>query len=220
MRRVSDALFDKSPYEGFDPSPWPDDLQGWASDHPVLLRAIDAFEPRSILEIGSWKGRSAINMARHVKNRGLASEVVCVDTWLGSSEHWLKEQPDWFRSLLIHHGRPQLYNTFLSNVVRAGLQDTITPFPCTSETACIVLGKLNFYFDVCYVDAAHEYAAVKRDLTGAWPLLREPGVMIGDDYDWKGVRDAVDEFALEKGVFVHQEAEKWVIVRGRHSFPG
>ena len=219
VRRVADAIFTESPYGGFDPSGWPDDLQGWGSDHPVLLQAIDTFEPRKILEIGSWKGRSAINMARHARDKGLDCEVVCVDTWLGSSEHWLREKPEWYEWLQIKFGRPQLYNTFLANVVRAGLQNSITPFPCTSETASVVLIKLGFYFDICYVDAAHEYDAVKRDLAAVWPLCREPGVLIGDDYDWDSVKRAVDEFAREMGVAVRKDAEKYVIVKGRHPFP-
>ena len=218
MRRVREAIFETSPYEGFDPSPWPDDLQGWGSDHPLLIGAVREFDARRILEIGSWKGRSAINMARQAVAMGSDCEVVCVDTWLGSSEHWLKAQPGWYESLQIRFGQPRLYFTFLSNVVRAGLQDVVTPFPCTSETAAVILFNLGFYFEVCYIDAAHEYEAVKRDMTACWPLLREPGIMIGDDYSWPGVKRAVDEFAIERELTVHQREEKWFIVRGRQTF--
>ena len=185
----------------------------------MLLRAVDLLRPQNILEIGSWKGRSAINIARHAKSLGLSPELVCVDTWLGSAEHWLREGPGWYESLIIRHGHPELYNTFLSNVVRAGLQDIITPFPCTSETAAIVLARHGFYFDLCYVDAAHEEGPVSRDLDACWTLLREPGVLIGDDFGWPGVNAAVTKFAESRKLVVHVDAEKYILVKGRLAFP-
>ena len=219
LRRVRDVIFERPPYDGFDAAKWPSDMQGWHSDHPILNRAIERIRPASILEIGSWKGRSAINMARHTRALGLNCEVVCVDTWLGSSEHWLKQQQEWYADLKIEFGLPNLYYTFLSNVVREGVQDIITPFPNTSDTAALVLSRLGFYFDLCYVDAAHEYEPVKRDLTACWGLLREPGILVGDDYNWSGVSAAVNEFAAERGIGVICEDEKFALVKGRLTAP-
>ncbi len=212
--RVMDRLFDRSPYAGFDPSPWPDDIQGWRSEHPVLLNAIDRLRPARVLEIGSWKGRSALYMARHLRDLGLACEIVCVDTWLGSAEHWLRRQRGWYESLRIAHGVPRLYYTFLANVVRAGLQDWITPFPTTSQTATKVLAELGVRFDLCYVDAAHEYDPVSQDLAACWELLDDPGILIGDDYDWAEVRRAVDDFAARRGLSVSDDREKFVVMKG------
>ena len=131
----------------------------------------------------------------------------------------MRQEPGWYESLSIRHGQPQLYNTFMSNVVRAGLQGVITPFPCTSETACAILHDLGFYFEICYVDASHDFAAVKRDLELCWPLLKEPGVLIGDDYGWPTVKSATDAFAQEHGLTVGVDIEKYFICKGRQPFP-
>src|SRR5687768_5229089 len=99
---IRDQLFERSPYEDFDATPHPDDVQGWGSDDPLLVEAIHALRPARICEVGSWKGRSAINMAKAVKSLGLNTEIVCVDTWLGSPEHWLRRnEPEFYASLRI-----------------------------------------------------------------------------------------------------------------------
>ena len=41
-------------------------------------------EPKIILEIGSWEGASTIAWANSCKD----STIICVDTWLGSIEHY------------------------------------------------------------------------------------------------------------------------------------
>lgn len=216
MKEVQHLLFDRSPYEGFDREAWDGDLQGWASDHPILVDVIERIRPCRILEIGSWKGRSAVNMARKVRELGLVCEIVCVDTWLGSPEHWLKQggDEDWYGSLKIRNGMPHLYNTFMRNVLDEGLEEIITPFPSTSENATHIFKERGLYFDFCYIDAAHEYEPVLRDLKGAWSCLREPGVLIGDDYGWSGVNSAANDFAAQNKLELLSKEGKFLIAKG------
>lgn len=212
---LRDILYSTSPYEGLDPSDYPDDLQGWGSDHPVLASVIEKLRPQRIVEVGSWKGRSAINMARIVRALGLDCEIVCVDTWLGSPEHWLRAGEGWYESLALKNGYPQLYYTFLGNVMRHGFQDIITPMAMTSESAAFVLQRLNIPFDLAYIDAAHEYEPAKRDFVAYWGLLAADGAMIGDDYIlWPGVTQAANEFANERGLRIVGEPGKFVIAKG------
>lgn len=217
---LREILYTASPYDGLDPADYPDDLQGWGSDHPVLAAAIEKLRPRRIVEVGSWKGRSAINMARIVRTLGLECEIVCVDTWLGSPEHWLRAGPGWYESLALKNGYPQLYYTFMGNVVRHGFQDIITPMPMTSESAAFVLRHLKMSFDIAYIDAAHEYAPAKRDFIAYWDLLNENGVLIGDDYiHWPGVTQAANEFANERRLHIVGEPGKFVISKGAAIVP-
>lgn len=212
--RVRDKLFDRSPYQDFDPQPHPDDMQGWGSNNEILVRAIELLRPARICEVGSWKGQSAIQMARAAKALGLNTEIVCVDTWLGSPEHWLTD-PEWYASLRIVNGMPQIYYTFLANIVRAGLTEMITPLPMTSENAAEILSRLGIRFDLVYIDAAHEYAAAKRDIAAYYNLLADDGLLIGDDYiSWPGVTRAADEFAAEHGVHTIGLLGKVVIPKG------
>jgi predicted O-methyltransferase YrrM len=214
--RVRDVLFDRSPYAGFDPSPYPPDLQGWNSDHPLLAHVINRVRPTGIVEVGSWKGGSAIHMAKLIRQLGLPCELVCVDTWLGSPEHWMRLGEGWYEALSITHGHPQLYTTFMANVVREELTDIITPFPSTSDNAAHIMRERGIYFDIAYIDAAHEYGAVKRDLENYWSLLREPGVLIGDDFRaFDGVTQAALEFATAQAVPIHELDGKFIISKGR-----
>lgn len=195
---LCEILFERSPYEGFDPTPYPTDLQGWGGDDPVLTEAIHRMRPRKICEVGSWKGRSAVNMGRAVKALGMNTEIVCVDTWLGSPEHW-KRDDSWYSSLRIENGMPTIYYTFLANVMQAGLTDVITPCPMTSENAAVVFAQQGFRFDIVYVDAAHEYAPAKRDFELYYDLLGDDGLLVGDDYMfWPEVTRAVDDFVAER----------------------
>ena len=214
-KTLRDTLFAESPYTNLDTSLYPDDLQGWGSDHPILAAAIAKIRPHRIVEVGSWKGRSAINMARIARDLDLPCEIVCVDTWLGSPEHWLRAVPDWFESLQLKNGYPQLFYTFQGNVARRGFQDMITPMPMTSESAAFVLKHLGMTFDLAYIDAAHEYAPAKRDIAAYWDLLGDNGLLIGDDYiHWPGVTQAANEFAAERGLHIAGEPGKFVIAKG------
>ena len=48
--------------------------------------------PFSIIEVGSWKGRSTVELAKACENITTtfkkACHVIAIDTWLGSSEHY------------------------------------------------------------------------------------------------------------------------------------
>ena len=156
------------------------DMQGWGSDHPILPWTIEQLKPNLIIEVGSWKGRSAINMAKKLESLGIDGEILCIDTWLGSPEHWLAEDWGW-DSLRMSNGRPNLYDTFMNNVVANQCEKYITPFSLTSEAAYFVLQKLSIKSSMIYIDAGHEYESVTKDIEMYWQLLEEGGVMILDD---------------------------------------
>jgi len=193
------AIFPTSPYDAFPLDEHPADEQGWNSRHRAFADLIAALRPSRIIEVGVWKGAASIHMAGLTRELGLDCEIVCVDTWLGSPEHILrKDLPTLYESLRVRNGYPRLFQTFMSNVIREGLDDRIVPLPMTSESAIVVLQRLGLQADLIHIDAAHEYGPVLRDLREYWRLLSERGVLIADDYGFKpGVTRAVHDFALE-----------------------
>jgi hypothetical protein len=212
-------LFQENPYIGFNVDDHPEDLQGWASTDPIFKDTIRAVRPALIVEVGSWKGASAIHMADICREAGLSTKILCIDTWLGSPEHLLPppDRDHWRTSLRIKHGFPQLYFTFLANVIRHGHADRILPLPIPSESAAKVLQQLHVQADIIYVDAAHEYLPAKRDYVAFWPLVADRGAMIGDDYAGKfeGVTRAADEFAREIGRPLFVRGHKFILDKGR-----
>jgi hypothetical protein len=207
-------LYAEDPFEGVDVSGVKPDRQGWGSDNPIISEYISKLRPVRIAEVGVWKGRCALNMVRYCRELELQAEIICIDTWLGSKEHWLRrDDPNFYDSLNIKHGLPQIYWTFVRNVLEANAQDFITPMPMPSEAAFHVLREFNVSLDMVHIDAAHEYDAVSADLRRYWSLLRPGGVLIGDDYvpGWPQVRRAADEFASAVNREIRVEGRKYVI---------
>ncbi len=214
MDAMTKLLHDVSPYDGFDASSYPPDLQGWGSDDAIFREIISATRPKIIVEVGTWKGASAIHMASIIKELGLDTRIVCVDTWLGSPEHFLAENIAWRESLLLKNGYPHLYFTFLGNVIRSGLTEQIIPLPTTSENAAVILRAKGIQPDVVYIDAAHEEEPAYRDFRTYWNLLSPEGLLFGDDYIlWDGVTRAANRLAQEVKLPIIGKTGKFVISR-------
>lgn len=213
---LRDLIHPRSPYDGFDADAIAPQLQGWGSTDPIFQSILEQLNPKQIIEVGSWKGLSAIHMARVMKSLGrIDFEILCVDTWLGSYEHWLeRDDPHFFASLALVNGYPTLYRQFLTNVVKCGQDDVITPFPLTSGQAAIFLERKGVQADFIYIDAAHDEDGVRADLVAYWPLLREGGVLLGDDYDQPPLAAAADKFAKETGIPLGTVGNKFLLVKG------
>lgn len=203
---IRDLIFrDHNPFAGIQ---YPVDLgsrhiQGWNSEHQIFEILIKQLQPKTICEVGSWKGASAIHMA-HFAPPGC--EIICVDTWLGSLEFFTDENK---RPLLnLKNGRSNVYNEFLQNVAARGYDDTITPFPATSSMASRFFKHHGIKFDLTYIDASHEFSDVLVDLNYWAPIS---GVIFGDDYDWPTVRDAVNVFATRSQLRLELHDMKWIL---------
>jgi hypothetical protein len=206
------SLMGTNPYEGFDTAGRQLDVTGWQFRHPWFESIITQVKPRAILEVGTWKGASALLMAGVARRMNPQAEVLCVDTWLGS-HRVLWSNPEFRRQLLLKNGFPQQYYQFMANVVLSGMQDAIFPMPMTSYAATDILSGSPLRFEVIYIDAHHDEDEVHGDMRRCWPLLRPGGTMFGDDYlpNEPGVVKAVNRFAAEQGLYLHTQAEKWAL---------
>lgn len=179
----------------------PLDVSGWNSNSIIFNDIINKIKPEIIVEVGTWKGASAIHMANICKQNNLNTTIYCVDTWLGSAEFYtfLKNTPG--RDLLTKNGYPQIYYQFLSNVVLSGHADRIIPITNTSDIGYKILDSMNIKADIIYIDASHDYDSVKNDIKNYLNLLKDDGIMFGDDYmSWSGVKLAVDEILQDKQI--------------------
>lgn len=187
---------------------------GWGGDSTMLSDMVAQVSPAIIIEVGSWLGESAINMAYTATKCGLDTAIICVDTWLGSAEHWvepkLAEQMGW------KNGRPLLYERFLANVVASGYQEMIVPFPISSEAGALALDYWGVKADMIYLDASHEFELVSMELRRyREPLLRPGGVILGHDYEMPGVKAAVTQYCAERQLKFEVEQGCWIIGRER-----
>ncbi len=182
----------------------PEDIQGWHSQHHIFKELIELVKPRVIIEVGSWKGASVIHMCEHTQ-----SPIICVDTFLGEEAFWIEDQ--WRPHLKFKGGRPTIYNTFMSNVIRQKRHNQIIPLSLSTITAARYLKKLGIKADLIYVDASHEAGDVYRDLEFYWELLETGGVLFGDDYmgHFQGLIDDVNKFVQDKHLELHVTNVKW-----------
>jgi len=145
--------------------------EGWGSTHPYFKQYIDLLKPKLIVEVGTWLGGSAIHMSRLLREAGLKDScVICIDTWLGSSEHFLHTEGRTHLKLV--NGRATFYEDFMCNVVQHGLQDIILPFSITSVGAAEVLRECNLTPDLIYLDGDHTARGFRADLDLYWEILR------------------------------------------------
>jgi predicted O-methyltransferase YrrM len=210
-RTLIDTLYGASPYaealsQGGSATP-----SGWGADSPVFAKLIEAIRPTLIVEVGTWLGASAVRMAGLLAEHKIDGTIVCIDTWLGSPEHWLDAEAR--AALDLQGGYPTLYHQFMANVAAAGCSDVIVPIPQTGDGGARILARLGLVPDLVYIDGAHDAISVYSDISALWPLLRPGGVMFGDDYlgDWMGVVTAVNRFADKLARKPQIVGEKWIL---------
>jgi len=165
------------------------DLQGWVNPgfRECFQSIAQEFSSPFVIEVGTYKGASAVIMADTIKE----GKILCVDTWLGAPEFWTH-----VRDMPKVNGYPTIFYNFTKNIKKLGLQNIITPFPISSQQASDVLKTYKVQADIIYIDGSHEHDAVLSDLKAWWPVLKNGGYMIGDDFAdcHPGVVEAVREF--------------------------
>jgi|694.fasta_scaffold128813_3 hypothetical protein len=190
------------PYAGFEPMP--PDIQGWASTSEAFKQCIDKIKPKLIVEVGTWKGASAIYMSSLCMEHGSDFEIVCVDTFLGSVEHWTTIT-EFIKKESLINGRPNVYNQFLSNVISVGLQNNITPFPIDSVNGALTLSHFDVKADMVYIDAGHDYDSVVADLILYKDIVRPGGLLLGDDWFHGPIKQAVSDALGEVHTLSHDK---------------
>lgn len=190
------------------------DIQGWGHEDPIFDYVIRHWHPRTIVEVGSWKGASAIKMAEVQRSYGIDGLILCIDTWLGSNES-LWRDADVRRSLMLKDGYPSMFRQFQANILASDNAGRIRHLPMTSTSAAELIGLYGCVADACYIDAGHLEAEVYGDIRAYWPLVKPGGILFGDDYSdsWPGTIKAVNRFAAEVGLKLRATDWKWMFVK-------
>jgi len=161
--------------------------QGWLHHGPQLLDLLHAHRPHRCVELGTWRGASAIAFAHELRQWG--GVLTCVDTWMGAVAYGGTVT-----------GAPQMLFECATNLVAAHVAPSVRLVPAltTAAAAAWTDGPIDFL----YVDADHSYESTAADLDAWWPHVRVGGIVAGDDYDnvmYPGVKRAWDEFEQRHG---------------------
>jgi len=170
----------------------PPQYEGWNYENQIFENLVKEINPRVIIEVGSWKGMSAIKLYKAAENISKDFNLYCVDTWLGASEH----MDDMSHGGLFEkrHGYPMLYFQFLSNMQHQNCLENLHPMPNTSANCARWFGKKKIKADLIYVDGSHEIPDVYYDCCNYWELLSPGGIMFGDDIRYGPVEACVNNF--------------------------
>jgi MMP 1-O-methyltransferase len=148
-------------------------IQGWMGETELLWLAQAAAKvPKggSIVEIGSYKGRSTCALAENTEAR-----VYSVDIWSECGTD------GWY------------YDVFRANTAHL---KNVRPINHASIWAARKAADLSRRFDLIFIDAAHDEYNVRQDIMAWQPLLVEGGTFCGHDYGfagWPDVKRIVDE---------------------------
>jgi predicted O-methyltransferase YrrM len=158
-----------------------DEVDGWMTEAQLrrLWKAARAARAgATIVEIGSFRGRSAIVLARGARDR---TRVVAIDPHAGSDRG-----PGEIEGSL--DAGEEDSAAFRANLAAAGVADRVEHLRLTSERAHdSVAGQI----DVLHVDGAHRYAPARDDVAGWGARIRLGGrLLVHDAFSSIGVTGA------------------------------
>lgn len=130
-------------------------------------------ERKNFLEIGSFEGRSTVwTIENMMEDDG---EIVCIDTWKGGAEHVNNEMD----------GAKFRFNENIKLVREKHPNRKVSSCTGTSVNWLAALIQEKRQFDFIYIDGSHLAKDVLTDACMSWPLLKEKGFMVFDDYMWR-----------------------------------
>lgn len=157
------------------------EIPGWlaAEEAELLYSLAKNCAKGEIVEIGSWKGKSTVFLAKG-SLAGNSLKIQAIDPHKGyDGKSTLKE--------------------FKNNIKTAGVSGIVVPVVKTSEEAA---KSFNKPVEFIFIDGSHEYDDVKKDF-GLWfPKIAEGGIMaFHDTLGYEGPRKVVNELVYKSRHF-------------------
>ena len=167
------------------------DIYGWFSYEHIYKGIVEQLDDNSlIVEIGSFKGKSAAFMAVEIANSGKKIKFDCVDPMklLGHYADSAKEHPE------VYEG----YDAASFHQRLITVRGYYNLHAMTSDDA------VNLYedksIDFLMIDGDHSYEAVKKDVINWIPKIRPGGLIMGDDAYVSEIQRAAQEGAALYGL--------------------
>lgn len=165
-------------------------LDGFMAPLELKWLATEAKKRKTIIEIGSWHGKSSRALGDNSMDGGI---VYCVDTWNGS----ITEQATNHASAKMRDGDHAIYE-FLQGNIDLISSGKMVPIRMSSKNAADFFKEKGIKADMIFIDAGHTEEELTQDIHAWAPVLADGGIFCGHDLGaWKGVNDAVEK-NLEK----------------------
>lgn len=168
-----------------------DNIPGWLSEvnAAVFWGVISEMKPKSVVEIGSYLGKSTTLLALGLQHHsGPDARVSAIDPHTGDRQQL---------NALNLATLPSL-DLFRRHIQGAGVGDLVEEHIATSDKVAQTWTKA---IDLLYIDGWHSYGAVRADTMNFASKLSPNGVVCFDDYAYyEEVRQAADDACAELGL--------------------
>lgn len=153
------------------------DIEGWFDFRDVYSLAAKLMPEHGIfVEVGAWKGQSAIFLRDRLDDIGKQSvDLFCVDTFLGDSDT----------------GAVDIYDKFLENIDGRNIKNM------RQKSVFAADNFPDHSLHGVFIDAAHDYDNVIADIKAWSPKLRQGGFFGGHDIDSKDVQSALADSGIK-----------------------
>lgn len=143
----------------------------------------------TIIEIGSWLGESLALWSEELKNHNIKSHIICVDLWdtfISKEDALNKTEGDVIyemnKALKEEEGTPiKIFNTIKSIIENENKNIKISFFKGFSQDFLDI--AQDEIADLIYIDASHYYKDVLIDIEKSKRLLKNNGILCGDDLE-------------------------------------
>lgn len=162
-------------------------IEGWFDFEGVYRDAVrNAREGGTLVEVGTFLGRSLAFLAVEAHNADKGLSVFCVDHWKGSSAEPL------YKGIMEEHGG-DLYPAWRVSMKIHGLLTLVIPLKMPSLEAAEHFEDESL--DFVFLDAGHDYQSISADIDAWLPKVIPGGTLAGHDYEryFEAVVKAVDE---------------------------
>lgn len=180
------------------------DIMGWFDFQDIYDLAVDkAKDGDSFLEVGCFMGKSTAYLLQKIKESDKNISVTVIDIFEAECEH--------HNDLIKDNGGGSLLDIFNKNMADLGF------------VLKVLIGKSSernndlkdAQFSMIFIDAAHDYESVKKDLNNFYTKLKSGGIFAGHDYgeSTAGVGKAVDEFVKENNLNLNVMTASWILIK-------
>lgn len=187
--------------------------------HHIFNRLVTEYKGKpnlKFMEVGCFEGVSTVYFLKNMLTDP-SSKIVCIDP-LGQEPNAENKRKGWGHNPdqdpLRRKTPKTIYEVFKGNVLDKYGEDKVTFHRENSDRA--LRKYCDAEFDVIYLDGLHYSTAILSDLIMAWPLLKNGGYMLLDDFgmDMYGSKFNLDSCFFGISAFMNVFQGQYEVING------
>ena len=155
-------------------------IHGWFTFNQLYDNMVKKFDDAIFVEIGTWKGKSAVYMGEKIQAAQKNIKFYTIDTFdmTESNDHFGLIDVDDLYDEAAKNINP--VNDFVE-IIKGNSHEIYDNFKDES-------------IDFLFIDGSHQYEDVKKDLELWFPKMKPNGIISGHDYNHAPIKKAIDDF--------------------------